>query len=175
METRSYNYGSMVGGLVLIALGVVFFAATQGVFDLNWGTIWPAFPMIAGAAILLQALATSDPRKRAGAVLGGTIPLLVGAFFFTTTMGLLDWSAQGKLWPIYPLIIGVAFFAGYFASGMTEPRYLVPGTILAGVGVIFLAITLLGSYELMGKIWPIFLIIGGVLMLVAPRARRTSL
>jgi len=161
--------------VVLIALGLVFFAATQGVFDLTWGTIWPLFPMIAGGFILLQALHTFDARSRAGAVMGGTILLLVGAFFFTTTLGLIDWSDQAILWPVYVLIVGVAFFAAYFASGMTERGYLVPASILTIGGLLFLSITLLGSYALMGKIWPIFLIIGGVIILIGPRARRAHL
>lgn len=174
METRNNNLGSLIPGIVLIVLGLVFFAATQGAFNLNWGTIWPAFIMIGGAAVLLQAFLTPDPRRRAGLVLGGTIPLLIGAFFFATTTGLLDWSAQGTLWPIYPLIVGVAFFAAYLTSGLTQTGYVVPGAILTLVGLVFLGVALVGSYDIMGKIWPIFLILAGVLVLVAPQARRLN-
>jgi hypothetical protein len=125
--------------------------------------------MIAGAALLLPAFSTSDPKRRGGIVVGGTIPLLVGAFFFATTTGLLSWSDQGSLWPIYPLVVGVAFFAAFFASNH-HPGYLVPGAILVLVGLVFGAITLTNTpYSYIGKIWPIFLIIGGLLVLIVPR------
>ena len=70
--------------------------------------------------------------------------------------------------------IGVAIppavVAAYFASGREQPGYLVPGTILSLVGLVFLGITLTGaSYDYIGKFWPIFLIIAGVLLLVGPR------
>src|SRR4051812_34947127 len=117
METKHNNYGGAAGGAILIVLGLVFLAATQGFLSLDWGTIWPVFPMVAGAACLAQAFLVEDKQRRGGLVLGGMIPLLVGAFFFATTMGLISWSDQGTLWPVYPLIIGVAFFTAYFASG----------------------------------------------------------
>lgn len=175
METRNYNHGTVTGGLVLIALGLAFFAATQGFLDLSWGNIWPIFLIIAGAATLLQALNTPDLHKRGNTVVGATGLLLVGAFFLATTTGLLSWADQGTLWPIYPAIIGVSLFAGYLASGMTERNYVIPATILTLVGLAFLAVIWIGSYDLIGKLWPIFLIIAGVIMLIAPRARRANL
>jgi len=165
----------MVGGLVLIALGLAFFAATHGVFNLDWGNIWPVFLIISGAATLIQALNTPDPHKRGNTVVGATGLLLLGAFFLATTTGLLSWADQGTLWPIYPTIIGLSLFAGYFASGMIESKNLIPATILTLAGLVFLGVTLVGSYDLIGKFWPIFLIIAGIIMLIAPRARRANL
>src|SRR5437868_1840728 len=127
MDSKQYNYGGVISGAVLIVLGLVFLAATQGFLDLDWGNIWPVLPMLAGAAILAQAFLTDDKKRRAGLWLGGTIPLLVGAFFFATTTGILSWSDQGTLWPVYPLIVGVAFFAAYFASGREQAGLAIPG------------------------------------------------
>ncbi|MDQ3927713.1 MAG: hypothetical protein M3328_01055 [Chloroflexota bacterium] len=173
MNVRPYNNGSMITGVALILLGLVFFAATQGALNLNWGTIWPAFPMLAGALVLFQAFTTENPRRRASMVLGGTVPFLVGVFFFTFTLDLFSWGDMGTLWPMFPLIVGVAFFAAYLASGREQNSYLVPAAILAGVGVVFLAVLQIGgSYAAIGKLWPIFLIIAGVLMLV-PGLRKT--
>jgi hypothetical protein len=175
MDTKENNYGGAIGGAILIVLGLVFLAATQGFFSLDWGTIWPLFPMLAGAAGLAQAFLVEDRNRPAGLVLGGMIPLLVGAFFFATTMGLISWSDQGTLWPVYPLIVGVAFFAAYFVSGREQPAYLVPGAILSLVALVFLGIMLTGSsYSLIGRFWPLFLIIAGVLLLIAPRLRWTQ-
>ena len=166
MDTRQLRNGNVIAGLALIVLGLVFFAVTQGAFNLNWGNFWPLIPMIIGAFLLVQAFTVDIPARRAGLVIGGTIPLLVGAFFFATTTGILDWSDQGRLWPVYPLIVGVAFLAAYLASGLIYPGYLIPAGILIGVGVVFGAIVLTdASYDYIGKIWPIALIIVGVLML----------
>jgi hypothetical protein len=166
MDTRQLKNGNVLMGLALIVLGLVFLAVTQGAFNLSWGNFWPLIPMIVGAFLLLQAFVTEIPARRAGLVIGGTIALLTGAFFFATTTGILDWSDQGRFWPVYPLIVGVAFLAAYLATGMTFPGYLIPAGILIGVGLVFGAILLTGtSFAYIGKLWPIALIIIGVLML----------
>ena len=174
MQGRYGNTSTAVG-VLLILLGLVFFAVTQGAFDLEWRTIWPIFPTIAGVFVLLMASQTADPWQRAGMVVGGAIPFMVGLFFFTTTTGILPRSEMGRLWPIFPLIAGVACFAGYFASGGRAKYYLLPGTILALVAVVFGSILLSGaSYASMGQIWPIFLIIAGVVLLFSNLRRNQS-
>jgi len=172
MDTNNYRNGSLIGGLALIVLGVIFFAAEQGAFGFNWGTIWPAFIILAGLAMLAMALIADNPRARAGWVLPGTIALLLGGFFLATTGGILSWSDQGTLWPIYPLSVGLGFLAAYLASGFTMPGFLIPGVILSIVGMVFLGISWAGaSYDYIGKIWPIFLILAGALILILPRIR----
>ena len=90
-----------------------------------------------------------------------------------TTNGILSWSDQGTLWPIYPLVVGLAFLAAYLASGFKMIGYLIPGVILSLVGLVFLGIYWTGApYEYIGNIWPIFLILAGVLILFLPRVRR---
>ena len=100
METKRAGNGSMMLGLLFILLGVVFLIATQGTFGFNWGTIWPAFLMLAGILNLAQ-VPRLQGTVRAGSVMGGTTLLLLGAFFFTTTLDWTTWEDQGRLWPIY--------------------------------------------------------------------------
>lgn len=50
MELRRFNNGSIVGGMVIVLLGVIFFLATTGMFGLHWGTMWPGFLMATGIA-----------------------------------------------------------------------------------------------------------------------------
>ena len=169
MRTRDYKNGSIMGGISLIALGLVFFVATQANFDLNWGRLWPVFVVLGGVAPLTRAFSVADPRTRGGYVVGGTMCSLLGVYFFLAMSGILSWA----LWPVYPLIIGVALLSGYLASGLQDSRYLLPGVILSVIGVAFLGVLTLGDYTIIGKIWPVFLIIGGVVMLIAPRAGRT--
>ncbi|HKP53721.1 MAG TPA: hypothetical protein VJ183_13850 [Chloroflexia bacterium] len=161
-----YGNSTTAVGVLLILMGLVFFAVTQGAFDLEWRTIWPIFPTITGVFLLLLASQTTDNTRRASLVLAGAIPFMVGLFFFTTTTGILPRNEMGRLWPIFPLIVGVAFFAAYFASGSQTKYYLIPGTILMLVGLVFGGILLSGaSYGALGQVWPIFLIIAGVLLL----------
>src|SRR6476620_5412229 len=135
MESKNYRNGSLIGGLALIVLGLVFFAVEQGAFELDWGMAWPFFGILAGLAMLVMALIADNPRARAGWVFPGTIALLLGVFFLLTTNGILSWSDQGTLWPIYPLVVGLAFLAAYLASGFRMIGYLIPGAILSLVGL----------------------------------------
>ena len=173
MESKNYRNGSLIGGLALIVLGLVFFAVEQGAFELDWGMAWPFFGILAGLAMLAMAVIADNPRARAGWVLPGTIVFLLGVFFLLTTNGILSWSDQGTLWPIYPLVVGLGFLAGYLVSGFKMIGYLIPGAILSLVGLVFLGIYWTGApYEYIGNIWPIFLILAGVLILFLPRVRR---
>ncbi|MFL5732773.1 MAG: LiaI-LiaF-like domain-containing protein [Chloroflexia bacterium] len=170
METKQNNYGGVMGGAILIVLGLIFLAATQGFLNLDWGNIWPLFLILAGAATLSQAIMTTGPRRRAGLVFGGTIPFLLGVFFLATITGLLSWSDQAVLWPIYPLIVGVAFLAAYFTSGREQSAYLLPGSIITLIALLFLGITLTGiGFSYIATIWPVFLIVAGLLILMGPR------
>src|SRR5215217_5361702 len=125
METRpvnnginnGINNGSVVPGLLLILLGVAFMVATLGVYDFNWGNTWPAFPIVLGITFIVQAF-TAEEDRRANLVGAGTTLVLLGVFFFATTLGYVGWGEQGTLWPFYVIIPGVAALAAYAASGL---------------------------------------------------------
>jgi hypothetical protein len=174
MQSRQVSNGATVAGIILILLGLVFFVATQGMFSLDWSNIWPIFPMLVGGGIIAIAFTADTPAARAGAVIGGTIPLLVGAFFFSVTLGVFQWSDMGNLWPVFPIIVGLAFLAGYFAGNREQPGLLWPAAIIGGTGLVFLIITSTSvGYGIIARLWPLVLIAIGVLMLV-PRIWRTS-
>lgn len=161
-------------GVLLILMGLAFFVVTQGVVDLNWRTIWPVFPTITGVFLIALAYTSPNLQRRAGLVLSGTTPLLVGVFFFLMNTGVLSRSDMGKLWPVFPLIVGIAFFAAYFVSERQQRFYLIPGAILTLVALVFGALLWSGgSYGTIGQVWPIFLIIAGVLLLLG-NFRRSS-
>ena len=169
---RRYSNTSTAVGVLLILLGLVFFAVTQGVFDIQWRTAWPLFPTVGGLFLLALAIAAPDLRRRSSLVFAGMVPLLVGLFFFSATTGILPREDMGRLWPIFPLSVGIAFFAAYFASGGQQRFYLIPGSIVTTVALVFGAILWSGgSYGVIGQLWPVFLIVAGVALLL-PRLRR---
>jgi hypothetical protein len=166
----------MAVGVLLIILGLVFLAFTQNLFGLQWsdvGDFWPVFPIIGGLFVLVPALAATSSHARGAMVFAGAIPVLVGLFFFSITLGVFSWGDLSFLWPVYPLIVGVAFLAGYAASGFKHTYYLIPGLVVSAVALVLFAMTATGSYDLLGKLWPVFLIIAGLLMLI-PRTRRIT-
>ncbi len=174
MSRRSDSTTTAVG-VLLILLGLVFFAVTQGVFSLNWRTVWPIFPILAGVFLLVLAYTSPNLLRRAGLVLGGTIPLLIGIFFFMITNDVLSRNDMGRLWPVFPLIVGIAFFAAYLASGRQQWYYLIPGSVLTVVAFVFGALLWSGtSYGALGQVWPVFLILAGVFLLFGNFRRRGS-
>jgi hypothetical protein len=163
---RRYQSTNPAIGVLLILMGLAFFGVTQGAFDFNARTTWPVFPIMAGVALLALAYTGGNLWRRAGMVLGGTIPLLVGVFFLLFNTGFLP-NEMRRLWPVFPLIVGVAFFSAYFASEGQQRFYLIPGSVLTLVALIFGAILWSGhSYGSIGQVWPIFLILAGVLLLL---------
>jgi Domain of unknown function (DUF5668) len=166
--------GSLLAGGLLILVGLIFLAVTQGLFNLSWTNFWPILPTVAGLYVLTLAALAPDRARRGGLVLGGTIPFLVGLFFFATTMGFISWEMQGRLWPVYPLIVGVAFLAAFFVSGL-QAGYLIPAIVLTMVGGAFLPFTVLDTnYDYLGKFWPVIPIAVGVVLLLSSWMRRNS-
>ncbi len=164
--------GATLAGAFLIVLGVIFLLVTQGALDLNLGTLWPVFPALAGVFLLVQAFTSASPNPRSAQMLAGTIPLLLGLFFLTITLGIFSWSDMDTLWPIFPLIVGVACIVAYLASAREHSFYLIPGAILIIIAVTFFTILQIGgSYSAIGKLWPIFLVMAGVILLVVPMLR----
>jgi hypothetical protein len=152
METKSLNRSSIFGGILLILLGLVFLVATLGVYNFNWGNIWPAFPMIFGLSLLAQAF-TVEESRRAGFAGSGVMLVSLALFFFANTLGVFSWSDQRVLWPVYLLIGGAAFLAGYFASGFTKSGHLVVGLVALISGAILLAATLSGTLNFLLFNW----------------------
>ncbi len=174
--------GLLVVGVLFVLLGVSFLVATLSgiLYDWDWWqrygidtwfggewarTWWPVYPMAVGLALLVVAALVGDLRVRSGLVLAGSIPFLVGVFFLATTLGVISWEDQGRLWPIYPLIVGVGALAAYLLSNGTQRGYLVPAAIFGVIGLVFLPVVLINN-SLIGQIWPVFLIVAGALLLV---------
>ena len=141
MNTKPFNPSSMIAGAILIVLGLVFFITSQSALAIDWGVIWPVFPMLLGLGLLSMAILSDTAEHRPPLAVWGTIPVLLGLFFFATTLHVgITWTDQATLWGLYPAILGAALLAGYMASGFRRHAYLISGAILtvAGLGLVVL-------------------------------------
>jgi hypothetical protein len=156
----------LLGGGSLLLLGAWFALREMGAPLPGIDRMWPAFPALVGAAFLLGFVL--QPRNY-GLVLPGVLILLVALFFFAFTLGPLDWSQMEQLWPIFPLIVGLAFVAMWLASLLRYWGLLVPGFLGISIGVIGLSLTVTPLGGVVGMVgWPVvFLAAGASLVLVA--------
>jgi hypothetical protein len=177
MTINRTSNSRLVLGTVLIILGLLAFIGTLGIWNfdrlfnwIDWNIVWPAAMILLGLAILSGTFLTPGGRPHPGSATFGTIVTLLGIFFLATTLGYLSWSDQGVLWPIYPLVVGIGLLVGYFTAQREQPGYLVGGLVTGTIGLAFLAVSVTNSYQYMSMIWPLALILGGVLLLaVRPR------
>jgi hypothetical protein len=159
----------LIPGLVLIGLGAWFLLKTLGVDVPGMDQMWPVFPTIVGLSLFVGWLVGPNKSKNYGVMIPAVINTLVGIFFFAFTFGYFEWSQMAQLWPVFPLIVGIAFVVAWLFSGLREWGMLVPGGIACAVGVVGLGFTLFGQEELVAemlKYWPVLLIVFGVVILL---------
>jgi hypothetical protein len=162
-EERQMNRGAVMPGVILIIVGLIFLLPQFGIGSANG--LWPAFILAPGLGFIAMWLTSKNKAKDAGLLIPGTIITLISAFFFYLNWA--GWSKMANLWPIFPLIVGIAFYKFFFASGRRDRGILVPANILLLVGLFFL---ILQSYTY--KLWPIILILLGILMIVAGKKEK---
>jgi hypothetical protein len=163
---------------VLIAIGAWFLLKNLGVPLPGIGQMWPAFVLVPGLLFLASYVfgESHDP----GQAFVGTAATLLGVFFFMTTLGIggLETVDMGRLWPIYPLIGGVAFVVLWIASGLRDWGALIPGGIGLVVGLIGLGAVVTGeqvrAFNLLITCWPAILILVGLGLLVGYFLNRSA-
>src|SRR3989338_3806651 len=82
--------GALIPGLLLTLPGLWMLADTLGVRLPRSEQMWPAFPLLFGLAFVAQYFLGG--RKDTGLVFVGVAAALCGAFFFTFTLGRLEWA-----------------------------------------------------------------------------------
>lgn len=108
------------GAIVLIGLGALFLLHTMGVFDLNFGRIWPIFLIALGAWLFARSWGLVSSRDRCYCERCRTRCLMWPAIL--VTFGLLslleeftrfDWN---RTWPVLILVIGIVMLLRSNAS-----------------------------------------------------------
>jgi hypothetical protein len=153
--------GTLAAGLALIGVGTALLIAQW----IGWDKIWPLFPLLGGLAAFVGYVATGF--RDSGLVFLGTAATLVGLFFFGFTLDYWEWGDMATLWPVFPLIGGVAFGALFLADRGRDLGTLGVGCAAFIVGLVGLAITFGFVSSDIAKLWPLLLILGGLFGLAA--------
>jgi hypothetical protein len=159
---------TIIPALFLILLGVYLLLNQLGIGLPGWDAVWPVFPFVGGLIILGDYIL--GRRRDPDRVFLGVAAMLVGLAFFFITLGPLEYRDLETWWPVFALIGGVAFLAQWAATGFRDWGALFlafAGFVVGGAG---LAITLqlLGpeTRELLPKLWPVLLILAGLMALL---------
>lgn len=168
MDRRS----ALIPAFVLIVVGVFFLLVNLNVLPrFSITELWPGIVMFVGLMFWLGFIFSRE--HDAGLAFVGTIITLIGAFFFLFTLhvhlpgfGEVQWGDQGRLWPAYPLIVGVAFIVLWIAQRFRDSGVLVPAAILIAVGLGGFSATLSNVEGLRDivRYWPVLLIVLGIIV-----------
>lgn len=167
------RFRSLFPGLLLLAVGGWLLAQNLKVPLPDIRSLWPAFPIIGGMALLGDYFASG--RQDSGKVFVGVAAILVGAFFFMFTLGYWSWGSMEQSWPLFVLIGSVAFFAQWLAEP-SRRSVLLPAVIALAVGLSFLPATSGLLPDTLARqilqLWPLALVIAGVVLLAQSVIRR---
>lgn len=102
--------------------------------------------------------------RRSGNFLGFAV-MIVGLVLLLNNLKLVDLSWE-RIWPVFPLILGVSFFVKFVQS--RDKGILIPATLFTGVSIFFFMFTT-GAlrWEDMGQWWPVFPLVLGFGFLLA--------
>lgn len=150
--------GRIFLAIALIAVGLVLLLNNLGMGVLPRKLeLWPVLLMALGAAVGADAVRNKEKDPLFGAV----ILFFVGLLFLLMESGYLP-GGLAKLWPVFVIILGMAFMSNSFMSGTA--RGLVIGIIYAAVGFVLLA-SAYGKLSIKVDLvtyWPVILIVLGL-------------
>ena len=124
---------SVIPGLIIILVGVLLLIHNFKVIRFDWEIHFPLIMAIIGILLWINALF----KREKGGVFIGTILLIIGGFYYATNIDLIPYYYYDESWPIFPLSIGLAFFASFIFKPK-EWGVLIPGVILTLIGVFFM-------------------------------------
>jgi hypothetical protein len=91
---------------------------------------------------------------RSKSYFGGIILIIIGVGAILNNVLNIQFFTISQLWPIFVLIPGLSFEAGYFSRGR-DPGLLVPGGILTTIGTLFFFETFT-NWNFAEYTWPVY-------------------
>jgi hypothetical protein len=137
-------------GIVIILSGVVLLLANIGIIDI--ATFWPLIPLAIGCSLIFVF---TRGRKESSLLLAGIV-LVFSSLLFQYCI-FTGWESMTNLWPILLLAIGCGFLFEYLFVSPNQAQ-LSLATIL-----LLAALCLLLLNYILGKFWPMILILLGIL------------
>lgn len=147
-----------IASLVVLA-GIGLLLVNVFGIQMSFDKIWPAIPIVIGLLFVVKV------NTDYGVVFPATILIGTGLIFFIHN---LEWFGVGvgfgQLWPLFPIVVGLAFVALY-AFKPHDWGVLIPASACLITGVVFLSLQNLRSFMIF-VIAPIVILVG-VLMIVS--------
>jgi len=157
---------SVIPGIMLVVVGVLFLLHQMGVFFLRWRNLYPILMLTLGLLLFI-----SLPRREdKGVIFPATVLTILGAFFMLRNFDIFSFDYYfynpGHFWPIFLVAFGVGFIA-LFQVRRNDWGLLVPGGIMTFLGVVFF-LRELGFYfwDDLVDYWPVVLILIGCAMIL---------
>lgn len=122
---------SIVPGLILIIIGILFILSNFGALSMRANLIWTYLIIVIGAVFWISFL---FDRSNPGVLMPGTVLLTIGIVLNLGIRNDADWRI---LWPFFILAPSFGFYAMYFL-GKREKGLLFPAAVLTIVGIFFL-------------------------------------
>jgi hypothetical protein len=91
--------------------------------------------------------------QRKGNFIWGLLLIGMGIIFLIGNMSRIGMES---LWPVFPLVVGLAFWVGYFHDRKNY-GLLMPGSILVVVSLLFFYCNFMGWWH-MEILWPVFIL-----------------
>lgn len=168
-HNRTSSSGTVIGGLLLIGLGMVFLLGQFLRFDI-WHYFWPLF--IVGFGLLFFAGMIAGGKEAGGLAIPGSLFTMLGLLFlFQNTFN--HWASWAYAWALLaPTSIGIGLMI--FGKWSDKPGLYQPGwllmiiglTIFLAMGAFFELVVGFAGFASPGRIlWPLVLIVVGVLLL----------
>lgn len=163
MDARSRS--NLAGGIVLILIGALFLVGQLYPDAFEWldpGRNWPLIVIGVGVLIFVVGLLTGVP---AMAVPASIVAGIGGLLYWQNATG--NWDSWAYAWTLIPGFVGVGVIISGLLSGQTR-KALMDGGRTVMFSLVMLAIfgSLFGRHDFAGPIWPVLLIIVGVIVLL---------
>jgi hypothetical protein len=157
---------SVLPGIILIFIGVVFLLHQLDVFYFRWRHIYPIMLLGIGAMFGVAVFSKGDR----GASFPATVLLTLGVFFFLRNFDYFSFDYYfydlRDFWPVFLIAFGFGFIV-LFAFKRDDWGVLVPGGVLLFFGVVFFLNTLdILYWRNITDFWPVILIAVGVSIVI---------
>ena len=149
-------------GIGLITVGTLFLLVSNHIL-LGWEHVWPLFPLVGG----IFFLRVFRKRRTAELLFAGVSSVLLGAFLFMFSTGMLDWDRMAVLWPAIPLIAGLSMVVTSIMTHTGGPTLVVGSTtVLFAALMFFLESDAVSTRvaEPVIRFWPLVLILAGIII-----------